>query len=71
MSAVIDHKKDIEWILANAHMCEVCCEPVFFADPGGVKFAGTGRDGARKYIVRGVCENCGYDSEMTIELSCG
>lgn len=59
---------DVEWIMSNAHMCEVCCEPLFFAEPGGVRFAGVSRDGARRYLVRGLCENCGYDSETQIEV---
>lgn len=67
MNAEIN-KKDIEWITANAHMCEVCCEPLFMADPNYIRFTGTGHAGRRKYIVRGVCENCGRDSEMEIEL---
>jgi len=63
-----NNEKDIRWIVSNFHICDVCCEPMFFADPAYVRFCRQNTAGARVYIVRGICENCGYDSETEIEV---
>ncbi len=69
MAAANNNDKDIQWILSNFHMCDVCCEPMFCADPAFVKLCRVTAAGARIYIVRGVCENCGHDSETEIEVN--